>query len=88
MHAAPEYDAALDAVCRRLNVNTEHSHANEESPSAPGLVVNGNNEALWRGAKAVGAQCFAIPRNVKGCKDCSGCERGCPYTGARHALCV
>lgn len=79
--AAAEYDAALDAVCRRLNVNTEHSHANDECAAAAGLVVNGNNEALWQGAKAVGMQCHAIPRNVKDCRDCSACERGCPYGG-------
>lgn len=79
---APEYDAALDAVCRRLNVNIEHSHANDECPSAPGLAVNDNNQALWEGAKAVGMQCLPLPRNVKGCRDCCACERGCPYGGA------
>ncbi len=79
----PAYDEALDAVSRRLNVNTQHSHANDEVKAVPGLVVNSNNETLWQGAKTVGACCHAIPRNVKGCKDCSGCERGCPY-GAKQ----
>jgi len=78
------FDEALDAVSRRLNVNTEHSHRNDEVGSVPGLVVNENNEKLWQGAKGVGATCLPIPRNVKGCKDCSACERGCPY-GAKQS---
>ena len=78
------FDEALDAVSRRLNVNIEHSHRNDEMGSVPGLVVNQNNERLWQGAKAVGATCLPIPRNVKGCKDCSACERGCPY-GAKQS---
>jgi len=78
------FDEALDAVSRRLNVNIEHSHRNDEVGSVPGLVVNQNNERLWQGAKGVGATCLPIPRNVKGCKDCSACERGCPY-GAKQS---
>ena len=81
LHSAPCYEEAMSAVCERLNVNTQHSHRNEECPSVEDLVVNQNNEALWKASKALGATCFPIPRNVKGCKDCTACERGCPHGG-------
>jgi len=81
-----EYDQALDAVARRLNLNTRHSHRNPEVASVPSLVVNQNNERLWQGAKAVGARCLPVPRNVRGCQDCSGCERGCPYGAKQSTL--
>jgi len=75
------YEEAMSAVCERLSVNSDHSHRNNECQSVEDLVVNGNNEALWQAAKAMGSKCFPIARNVKGCKDCSACERGCPYGG-------
>jgi hypothetical protein len=124
-----EYDEALDAVCRRVNVNTQHSHKNDEIPAIEELVVRGwlvvsclstqgrrvstehihtleapcltqsyrpsrhdhaqvnpNNEALFQGAKSIGMRCLPVPRNVKGCKDCGGCERGCPYSGSGPLL--
>jgi hypothetical protein len=32
-------------------------------------------------AETWGTKTLPIPRNVKDCRDCTGCERGCPYGG-------
>lgn len=63
-----EYDAALDAVCTRLGVNTDHDAA------AP------RDALLERGARALGWDCRAMPRNVIGCDqdvECGRCGMGC-----------
>jgi choline dehydrogenase-like flavoprotein len=62
----------LDAVWRRLSVNDRESGR------------NGNNDALWRGCRALGYRegvDFApILRNVVGCRDrCDFCGFGCPF---------
>ncbi len=64
----PEYADAMDAVCARLGVNTEHNLA------APRDAV------MERGAKALGWNVAAMPRNVQGCDmgiDCGRCGMGC-----------
>lgn len=41
---APLYAEAMDAVCRRGNVNTHHSHRGRHMDGHPDLVVNQNNQ--------------------------------------------
>lgn len=41
---APLYAEAMDAVCRRGNVNTQHSHRSRHLDGHPDLVVNQNNQ--------------------------------------------
>jgi len=64
----PEYDAAMDAVCARLGVNTDHDKA------APRDAI------LERGARGLGWDVAAMPRNVDGCDqdvECGRCGMGC-----------
>jgi choline dehydrogenase-like flavoprotein len=71
-----EYDAALDAVCTRLGVNTDHDRA------APRDAV------LERGATALGWDAAAMPRNVIGCDqgvECGRCGMGCRI-GAKQSV--
>ncbi|WP_183098150.1 GMC family oxidoreductase N-terminal domain-containing protein [Nocardioides pelophilus] len=71
-----EYDDALDAVCTRLGVNTDHDRA------APRDAV------LERGATALGWNAAAMPRNVIGCDQGVGCGRcgmGCRI-GAKQSV--
>jgi len=69
-----EFRDALDAVERRLNVNTRESHRNP------------NNQALWDGARALGYRVEMVPRNVQGCGDCGPCAYGCPHRAKQDAL--
>ncbi|WP_183093655.1 GMC family oxidoreductase [Nocardioides stalactiti] len=71
-----EYDAALDAVCARLGVNTDHDRA------APRDAI------LERGALALGWESAAMPRNVIGCDqgiECGRCGMGCRL-GAKQSV--
>lgn len=66
--SGPEYDAAMDAVCTRLGVNTDHDKA------APRDAI------LERGARELGWDVAAMPRNVDGCDqdvECGRCGMGC-----------
>lgn len=66
--SGPEYDAAMDAVCARLGVNTDHDKA------APRDAI------LERGARGLGWDVAAMPRNVAGCDqdvECGRCGMGC-----------
>jgi choline dehydrogenase-like flavoprotein len=66
--ADDEYAASMDAVCARLSVNTEHDKA------APRDAI------LERGARALGWDVAAMPRNVRGCDqdvECGRCGMGC-----------
>jgi choline dehydrogenase-like flavoprotein len=66
--AEQEYADAMDAVNARLGVNTDHDLA------APRDAV------LERGAKALGWNVAAMPRNVRGCDmgvECGRCGLGC-----------
>ncbi|WP_435768611.1 GMC family oxidoreductase N-terminal domain-containing protein [Nocardioides sp. SYSU DS0651] len=63
-----EYAASMDAVCARLGVNTDHDRL------APRDAV------LERGARALGWDVAAMPRNVQGCDqgvECGRCGMGC-----------
>ncbi len=63
-----EYDAALDAVCERLGVNTDHDKA------AP------RDALMEKGLRELGWHVAAMPRNVRGCDqdlDCGRCGNGC-----------
>ncbi len=63
-----EYAASMDAVCARLGVNTDHDRA------APRDAI------LERGARALGWDSAAMPRNVLGCDqdvECGRCGMGC-----------
>ena len=53
--AEQEYTDSLDAVCRRLGVNTDHDRAALR------------DETLERGCRALGWQVGAMPRDVIGC---------------------
>lgn len=74
--AEDEYTEAMDAVCARLWVNTDHDLA------APRDAI------LERGAKALGWNVAAMPRNVRGCDmgvECGRCGMGCRI-GAKQSV--
>ena len=75
--AAAEYEQALDAVCERIGVNSEHSR-----PSA-------RDAAVHRGLTALGWHSDFMPRNVRACKQderCGYCGYGCPYAAKQSGL--
>ena len=51
------------------------------------VAANENNQALRRGASALGISSGAIPRNVKGCWNLGYCGMGCP-TNAKQSMLV
>ena len=66
--AGDEFTRALDAVQRRLGVNTGHGAASSR------------DAILERGLTALGWHCDAMPRNVLGCDqgvECGRCGYGC-----------
>ncbi|CAM3317538.1 GMC family oxidoreductase [Tsukamurella hominis] len=66
--AGDEFTRSLDAVQRRLGVNTDHGTA------------SARDAILERGLTALGWQCDAMPRNVIGCDqgiECGRCGYGC-----------
>jgi choline dehydrogenase-like flavoprotein len=67
-----DYEQSTALVQEVLNVNTQESQANPQ------------NQVLARGGKAAGFDVKVIPRNVKGCVDCSYCGFGCRY-GAKQS---
>ena len=69
-----DYSHSIDAVCNRINVNTDESH------------LNANNHALEQGCKALGYNLDTIPRNVKGCEDCGFCNYGCAFGAKQGTL--
>lgn len=71
-----EYAAAMDAVCERLSVNTDHDK------------ISRRDDVLERGARAQGWDCAAMPRNVVGCDqdvECGRCGMGCRI-GAKQSV--
>ncbi len=68
------FQLSLDAVMQRLNVNTDES------------IPNPQNTYLEQGCKALGQHVGIIPRNVKGCEDCSYCAFGCTYGAKQGTL--
>ena len=70
-----EYTRSLDAVCKRLSVNTEHNR------------VSKREEILQRGLKRLGWHVDAMPRNVVDCDQdgvCGYCGYGCSI-GAKQS---
>lgn len=67
-------DAHADVLERDLHVGT-----------APESVMGGNNEALRRGAQALGWQGHAIRRSVVDCRGAALCLQGCPH-GAKQSM--
>ena len=72
--AGADFQRSLDAVLKRMNVNTDE------------CVPNAQNAALERGCKARGYDVTVIPRNVKGCEECGFCNYGCPYGAKQGTL--
>jgi len=70
--AGADFQASLDSVARRINVNTDSS------------TPNAQNAHLERGAQALGyADVGVIARNVNGCGECGFCNFGCA-SGAKQ----
>lgn len=69
---SPSLQASLDAISKRININTDESK------------LNANNAALERGCQALGYSVTTIPRNAKGCEVCDTCNFGC-YFGAKQS---
>lgn len=67
------FENSLNAVTKRLNVNTD----TEASPQ---------NATLARGCEALGYDIDVIPRNVKGCVECGYCNFGCVYGAKQGTL--
>jgi choline dehydrogenase-like flavoprotein len=70
----PEYQASMDAVSQRVNVNTNE------------CALNPNTAVLVKGAEALGYPVEVIPRNVKGCEDCGYCGYGCSFGAKQGTL--
>src|SRR5436305_161771 len=72
----PDYDAALDAVFKRLEVNGEHSW------------VNARDELMQEAARDLGWSSVRVNRNAHGCprggEACANCGFGCAY-GAKQS---
>lgn len=68
------YQASLDAVSARLNVNEQE------------CKLNPQNAVLERGSTALGYAVKTIPRNVKGCEECGFCTFGCQFGAKQSTL--
>jgi choline dehydrogenase-like flavoprotein len=68
------FQRSLDAVERRINVNTAES------------LPNRNNAVLESGCQALGYAVTTIPRNVKGCESCGFCNFGCAFGAKQGTL--
>ncbi len=69
-----EFQNSLAAVSTRIGINTQESAPNRQ------------NELLAQGAQALGYQVDVIPRNVRGCVDCTFCNYGCVYGAKQSTL--
>lgn len=74
VQTGPEYQAAMDAVTERLDVNTEESTPNRQ------------NAILEAGAEKLGLSWAVIPRNAHDCDDCGFCNYGCPVGAKQSTL--
>ena len=75
----PEFASDVEEIWRALEVN---DHESQRNP---------NNDALWRGAKALGyregVDYQTIFRNAVGCRQrCDFCGYGCPYACKRSTV--
>ena len=70
------FTESLDAVWQRIGASTDESEINE------------NNNAICRGAKALGFHWDLIPRNSLGCDcdQCGNCMFGCRVGGKQTAV--
>jgi long-chain-alcohol oxidase len=71
-----EYSNSLDAVCKRLSVNSNHNR------------ISARERILDRGLRALGWHVDSMPRNVVGCdqgKICGYCGLGCAL-GAKQSV--
>jgi choline dehydrogenase-like flavoprotein len=68
-----QWSASQSAVLERLGVSTEESRANRQ------------NDLLERGCRELGYCVEPIPRNSRGCRDCSWCGFGCPFDAKQDA---
>ena len=74
---AADLGPSLDAVCRRLGVNTDHNRPSRR------------DEAMARGLEALGWHVDAMPRDVLGCEQgvlCGTCGYGCPIGAKQSTL--
>lgn len=71
---SPEFQASLDAISARININTDESK------------LNANNAMLERGCQSLGYAVTTIPRNAKGCEVCDTCNFGCPFGAKQSTL--
>jgi choline dehydrogenase-like flavoprotein len=67
------FSQSLDAVMKRLNVNTN-------------TTATPQNCALEAGCKQLGYEVGVIARNVKGCVECGFCNFGCAYGAKQGTL--
>jgi hypothetical protein len=74
-------DAATDVWQKSLDAVHERSHVNCDESQ-----LNGNNARLAQGIQKLGWQLEVIPRNVKGCEDCSFCNYGCAFGAKQGTL--
>ncbi len=72
--AGADFQQSLDAVLKRMNVNTDE------------CAPNPQNAALERGCKKLGYDVTVIPRNVKGCEECGFCNYGCAFGAKQGTL--
>jgi len=72
--AGQEFQRSLDAVMQRVHANTDESR------------VNPQNAALERGCRELGYDVSVLPRNVKGCQECSFCNYGCAFGAKQGTL--
>ncbi len=72
--AGAEWQASLDAVCRRLHVNTDEG------------VHNPQNQRLIDGCRKLGYSWRVLPRNAKNCQDCGYCGFGCRFGAKQGTL--
>jgi long-chain-alcohol oxidase len=72
-----ELGPALDAVCDRLGVNSEHN------------LPSRRDQVMRRGLDSLGWHIDAMPRDVQGCEQgvvCGYCGYGCPLGAKRSTL--
>jgi long-chain-alcohol oxidase len=75
--ATDTFTQALDAVCERLDVNTDHNQLSQRE------------EVVSRGLRALGWHQGLMPRNVRGCDQdgvCGYCGYGCPLGAKQSTL--
>ncbi|MDX1991925.1 MAG: GMC family oxidoreductase N-terminal domain-containing protein [bacterium] len=70
----PEFQNSLDAVSRRMHIDTDES------------IPNANTRKFERGCQALQYNLTTIPRNVSGCEECGFCNFGCTFGSKQGTL--